>query len=336
MRKGFTTAARRHLLRTASLLAAGAALPRLSFAQQPDPFPNRPIRLVVPFGPGSTADFLARTVANAAPATLGQPMVVENRPGAGGIIGADIVAKSPPDGYTIVLGTVASHAVSAAMTTSPLPYDLLNDFDALTALVNAPNIVLINSRIPARTLPEYLDWARRQGRSTFVSGGNGTTSHLVGEVLRVRQCVPLEHVPYRAFGPALTDVLSGTIDMLSYQIPATLPHIASGALRPLAAATRERVGLMADLPTVSELLGDNDFDFSAWFGTFVPARTPRPVIDRLDRAIQAALASPELRNALPAQGLEPLGWGADRFGPFFRAEVPRWANIVRLTGMTMN
>jgi tripartite-type tricarboxylate transporter receptor subunit TctC len=335
MADGITSVPRRALLRGAAL-GAGALGARAGLAQQAPPFPSRPIRFVVPFGPGSTADFLARSIANSASPILGQPLVVENRPGAGGIIGADIVAKAPADGYTICLGTIASHAVSAAMATSPLPYDLLNDFDALTNLVNAPNIILVNAQVPARTLAEYLDWARQRGRSTFVSGGNGTTSHLVGEVLRVRYNVPLEHVPYRAFGPALTDVLNGTIDMLSYQIPATLPHIASGALRPLAAATATRVSLMPDLPTVAELLRDNDFDFSAWFGSFVPARTPAPVIARLNEAMQAALASPELRNALPAQGLEPLGWGPERFGPFFRAEVPRWREIVRLTGTKMN
>jgi tripartite-type tricarboxylate transporter receptor subunit TctC len=319
--------------RRALLGAAAAGLASPALAQQG--FPNRPIRFVVPFGPGSTADALARIVARQAGENLGQPLVVDNRPGAGGIIGADIVAKSAPDGHTICLGTVASHSVSAAMATDPLPYDLLNDFDPLTNLVNAPNIILVNSRVPATNMQEYLAWARQRGRSTFVSGGNGTTTHLVGEMLRIRHNAPIEHVPYRSFGPALADVLNGTIDMLSYQIPATLPHVASGALRPLAASTRERVALMPNLPTVGEQLGDRDFDFSAWFGTFCPARTPRPVLERLNEAMQAAVNSAELQQALPAQGLEPLGWGPDRFGQFFRAEVPRWAEIVRLTGVRM-
>ncbi|MDB5317334.1 MAG: hypothetical protein JWO24_3178 [Rhodospirillales bacterium] len=320
--------------RALMVAATGVGLAAPAIAQVSG-FPNRPIRFVVPFGPGSTADALARIVAAQAGERLGQPLIVDNRPGAGGIIGADIVAKAPPDGYTICLGTVASHAVSAAMASEPLPYDLLKDFAPLTNLVNAPNIILVNSRVPATTLPEYLAWARERGRSTFVSGGNGTTSHLVGEMLRIRHNAPLEHVPYRAFGPALADVLNGTIDMLSYQIPATLPHVASGALRLLAASTRERVALLRDLPTVGEQLGDRDFDFSAWFGTFCPARTPRPILEHLNAAMQAAVNSDALRATLPAQGLEPLGWGPDRFGEFFASEVARWAEIVRITGVRM-
>lgn len=325
------SAARRGLLAGALLAGAEAALmaPHSARAQA---FPSRPIRLVVPFGPGSTADIIARHVARAAGDNLGQPIIVENRPGAGGVIGAEVVAKAPPDGYTLCLGTIASHAVSAAMV-DRLPYDLLNDFQALTLLVNAPNIIVVHAALPVSSLREYLDFARRQGRSTFISGGLGTTSHLVGEVLRVRQAAPLEHVPYRAFGPALTDFVSGKIDMLSYQVPALVPHIEAGAVRRLAAATGRRLSLMPDLPTVSELLGDADFDFSAWFGTFLPAATPRPIVERLDQAMQAALAAPELRNLLPAQGLEPVGLGPDRFQSFFQAEVPRWSEIVRITGV---
>lgn len=311
-------------------LSAALAAPRLARAQAP--FPDRPLRLVVPFGPGATADIIARHLAKAAGEALGQPIVVENRPGAGGVIGAEVVAHAPADGYTICLGTVASHAVSAAMV-DRLPYDLLNDFQALTLLVNAPNIIVVHAGLPVDSLAGYLDYARRQGRSTFISGGLGTTSHLVGEVLRVRQHAPLEHVPYRAFGPALADFLGGETDMLSYQIPALVPHIQSGAVKRLAAATSRRISLMPDLPTVSELLGDPDFDFSAWFGTFLPAGTPAPVVARLNRAMQAGLATPELQGVLPAQGLELVGWGPDRFQPFFRSEVPRWREIVRVTGV---
>jgi tripartite-type tricarboxylate transporter receptor subunit TctC len=310
-------------------LAATLAAPGLLRAQS---FPSRPIRLVVPFGPGATADIIARLVAKAAGDFLGQPFIVENRPGGGGVIGAEAVAKAAPDGYTVCLGTVASHAISAAMV-DRLPYDLLRDFQPLTVLVDAPNIIVVHAGLPVQDLVGYLDYARQQGRSTFISGGLGTTSQLVGEVLRVRHHAPLEHVPYRAFGPALGDFLSGKIDMLSYQIPALVQHIQSGAVKRLAAATRQRISLMPDLPTVAELLGDADFDFSAWFGSFLPAGTPRAIVQRLDQAMQAALASPELRDALPAQGLQPVGMGPDAFEPFFQAEVPRWREIVRVTGV---
>ena len=298
-------------------------------------YPNRPIRLVVPFGAGSTADVLARFIGKSVSESLGQPMVIENRPGAGGIIGAEVVAKSPPDGYTLCLGTVASHSISAAMS-SNLPYNLLTDFEPVALLVNAPKIIVVHASVPATTLPEYLDFARRKGRSLYSSAGVGTTTHMMGELLKVRHKVPLEHVPYRAVGQAFTDMVAGQLDMMAYQVPGLLPHIQAGTVRPIAAATAQRIGLMPNLPSVAESLGDTDFDFSAWFGLFAPARTPPEIVRRIADAVTTAMASPELRQQLPAQGLEPLAWGPERFVPFFRAEAARWAEVVRLTGVTMN
>jgi tripartite-type tricarboxylate transporter receptor subunit TctC len=312
-----------------TVLASAAALAIAPIASRAaNIFPERPIKLIVPFGAGSTADIIARRVA--AKADLGQTIYIENRPGAGGSIGAALVATAAPDGYTLCLGTVASHSIAAAIVPR-LPYDLLNDFKPVALLVSASSLIVVNRSIPVRTLREYMDYARKKGHSLYVSGGVATTTHLLPELIRVRYDVPLEHVPASNVGNAFADLLASNVDMMCYPGLALKPHIASGAIRPLAIASQNRVSSLPDVPTVVEALGSQEFDFSAWFGMFAPAKTPDEIVNKVSAAVTGVVLA--MRQELEEIGFEARGWGPDRFDPFFRAEIPRWKEIVRVTGV---
>jgi tripartite-type tricarboxylate transporter receptor subunit TctC len=313
-----------------TLLAGAAALTISSSGSSANEFPDRPIKLVVPFGAGSIADIIARRTSEKTSPILGQNIYIENRPGAGGSIGAAAVATAPPDGYTICLGTVASHSIAAAVVPR-LPYDLLADFKPVALLVSTWNLIVVNRAVPAQTLAEYLDHARKKGFSLYVSGGIATTTHLIPELIRARYNAPLEHVPAADVGKAFTDVLAGTVDMMCYPALALQPHIASGGVRPLAVASQRRISSLPDIPTLVEALGSNEFDLSSWFGLFAPAKTPDAIVNRLSSAFTTAVLS--IRDDLAKLGAEAQGWGPDRFDPFFRAEIPRWKEVVRVTGV---
>jgi tripartite-type tricarboxylate transporter receptor subunit TctC len=316
------------LMSRRQVLAGGAALVVAPRAHAADDYPNKPIRLVVPFGAGSIADLVARRTSERAKDILGQAIYIENRPGAAGSIGANVVAKSPPDGYTLCLGTVASHSIAAA--TVNLPYDPVADFTPLALLINTWSLLVVNKDVPAKTLPEYFEFARKKGFSQFVSGGVGTTTHLLVELMRVRENVPLQHIPVAAVGNAFTDLLAGNVDMMSYPALALGPHIQSGAARPLAVASAKRVPLFPDVPTVVEVLKSNEYDLRSWFGLFAPANTAAPIIAKVSSAFTDAIKS--LSEDMEKIGAESVGWGPAQFDPFFRAELPRWREVVRLTG----
>lgn len=314
-----------------ALLAVGCmAAASLSAANAEDAYPTKPIKLVVPFGPGSTADILARIIGKTIELRLGQPVIVDNRPGAGGVIGADIVAKAPPDGYTLVLGTVASHSINASLM-AKIPYDVVKDFDPITLIVNAPNLLVVHSSVPATTMAEFVAYVRQQGEVSFASAGIGTTSQLALEYLKVKAGINLNHVPYKAAGQALNDLVAGEVKVMVYQVPALLPHIESGALRPIAMTSAQRVSVLPNVPTVAESYMPG-FDFSAWFGMFAPAHTPRAIIEKLHGAILAAMQTSELKEQLSVQGLEPVGMDPDRFRDLVKADVPKWAEVIKVTG----
>jgi tripartite-type tricarboxylate transporter receptor subunit TctC len=294
-----------------------------------DEYPNRPIRLVVPFGAGSIADIVARRTSEVAKAALGQTIYIENRPGAAGSIGANVVAKSAPDGYTLCLGTVASHSIAAA-TVATLPYDPIADFIPLALLINAWSSLAVNKEVPAKTLPEYFEFARKKGFSPYVSGGVGTTTHLLVELMRVREQLPLQHIPVANVGNAFSDLLAGNVDMMSYPVLALRPHIHSGAARPLAVASAKRVPILPEVPTVVEILKSSEYDLRSWFGLFAPAKTPAAIVARVSTAFTDAIKS--MSADMEALGAEAVGWGPEQFDPFFRAELPRWREVVRLTG----
>jgi tripartite-type tricarboxylate transporter receptor subunit TctC len=323
-----TTSTVQMLIARRKVLAGAAALAFTPRANAADDYPTRPIRLVVPFGAGSIADIVARRTSERAKNMLGETIYIENRPGAAGSIGANMVAKSPPDGYTLCLGTVASHAIAAA--TVDIPYDPVTDFSPVALLVTAWSLLAVNKNVPAETLRKYFEFARKKGFSQYVSGGVGTTTHLLVELMRVRENVPLEHIPVANVGNAFTDVLAGNVDMISYPALALEPHINSGALRALAVASARRIPMFSDVPTVVEELQSNEYDLQSWFGVFAPAKTPNPIVAKVSSAFTEAILS--LSADMEKLGVNSVGWDAARFDPFFRAEIPRWREIVRLTG----
>lgn len=263
-------------------------------------YPERPITLIVPFAPGGSTDVIARTVAEALRPLLGQPVVVDNRAGAGGALGTAQVAKAAADGYTIGMGTASTLAINPAVYKS-LPFDVSTDLVPVGAIAEVPNIMSINPKVKARGMTEFVTLARMQaGRMSYGSSGNGSVSHLMGEQFKLATGVDLVHVPYRGIGPALNDAVSGQIDVLFDNLPTTLPMVQAGKLNALAVSGRTRVAALPNVPTFAELKLDA-LDWMAFFGLVAPAKTPNAVIVRLNTALRAALAQPEVRNALAAQ-----------------------------------
>jgi tripartite-type tricarboxylate transporter receptor subunit TctC len=247
----------------------------------------------------------------------------------GGTIGAAAVAAAPPDGYTLVLGTVASHSI--AVTLQKPRYDTAESFKAVSLLVTTASLIVANANVPAKTLPEYLNYARKKGVSPYVSGGVATTTQLLPELIRVRLNVPLQHVPAARVGDSFNDLLAGRVDMMCYPAIGLQSYLGSGSVRPLAVASLVRVKSLPDVPTVAEALGSSEYDLPAWFGVFAPAKTPDPIVGILSSAMSSAVLS--MSEELENIGVQARGWQADRFDAFFRSEIPRWAEVVRVTGV---
>jgi len=320
----------RHALTVVAALVLLASLIAVSAAAQD--YPSRPIRLIVPFGPGSTADVIARSIGNAIGNELGQPIVIDNRPGAGGTIGAAEAARAPGDGYTLVLGTIASHGVGP-LTMHEVPYDPIADFEPITLIADAPSIIVVHHAVPATDLASFIAYVKRNPGIDYASAGTGTTTHLAGEALKLRAGIEMTHVPYKAVGQAVADLLSGQIKMMIYQVPTLKPHVDSGALTLIAATTARRIASLPDLPTVAETYPG--FDFSAWFGMLAPAGTPKPIVRKIHAALLEAMESASLKQQFVAQGLEPAGLGPEDFHALMVAALPKWKEIIDLTGTRM-
>ena len=313
------------LRRSIGVLWVAAAVP--AGAQE---FPTKPIRLIVPFGAGTTADIIARTIGASLNKDFGQSVVIDNRPGAAGTVGAELVARATNDGYTLVLGTIASHGIGPLMF--PVRYNPVNDFAPITLIANSPNLLVVHRAIPVTTPAQLIEYAKKAGTLNFTSAGTATTSHLAGELLRLKQGAPLAHVAYRQGGQALTDVLSGQIPVMIWQPPPLRPHIASGALKAVAALSAARISSFPNVPTISETLIPG-FDSNAWFGILAPAGTPRRVIDRLHQAILAALETAELRHHFSVQGLEPAVGGPEAFSKQIPADLAKWREVIQAAGV---
>jgi tripartite-type tricarboxylate transporter receptor subunit TctC len=325
---------RRHLL----LAATGQALvPTLACAQAGG-WPTRPVRIVVPFAAAGTTDILARALAPELQRAFGQPFVVENKPGAGGNTGSAEVAKAPPDGYTLLMGTVGTHAINPSLYTR-MPYDAVRDFVPVTLVAGVPNVVVMNPGSAQRygvdsvaTLVRALK--ANPGRFNMASSGNGTSIHLAGELFKSMTGTFMVHFPYRGSGPALVDLMAGNMDIMFDNLPSALPHIRSGRLKALAVTSAVRSGALPDVPTVAEAGGPalKDFEASSWFGLLAPAGTPADIVGRIQTESAKALGTPAIKERLVAQGAVPSGNTSAEFGRFIEAETRKWAQVVKRSG----
>lgn len=293
-----------------------------------DSYPTKPVRIVVPFAAGGAIDVIVRAVAPQLGKELGQSIVVENRPGAGGNIGSEIVAKSAPDGYTLLAGTSATHGANAGLF-AKLPYDPRKDFVPIAHLAGVPNVLVVTPASGIKSVDDMLARARKEpGKLTFGSAGNGTSLHLAGELFAAEAKVSLVHVPYKGGAPATTDLLGGQITMMFNTVPVALPQIRAGKLVPLAVTAGKRHFALPDVPTFAEL-GYKSVISSTWTGFFAPAGTPREIVDRLALATERALQDKTVADALRAQGAEPEFMGPDPFARYVDSEITRWTKVIR-------
>ena len=300
----------------------------LAFAQA---YPNKPVRLVVPFPPGGTTDILARSVAQKLYEAWGQQVLIDNRPGAGGNIGTEIVAKAVPDGYTLLMGTVGTHAINSSLY-SRLPFDPVKDFAPVTLVASVPNVLVVHPSLPAKSVKELIALIKaKPGELTFASSGNGTSIHLAGELFKSMTGTTMLHIPYKGSAPALTDLLGGQTNMMFDNLPSSIQHIKSGKLRALAVTSSHRSSALPDVPTVAES-GVPGFEASSWFGVLAPAGTPREIVNKINADIVKALSAPEIRERLSGQGAEPVGNTPEQFAAYIKAESAKWAKVVKESG----
>ena len=314
-----------------AIAAAFAALFAAPFAGAQGTYPTKPIRIVVPFPAGGTADILARAAAQRLAETLGQPAVVDNRPGAGGNIGAELVAKAPPDGYTLLMGTVGTHAINASLY-SKMPYDHVRDFAPIILVAGVPNVLVVHPSVPAGSVKELIAYAKANpGKLNFASSGSGTSIHLAGELFKTMAGVQMAHVPYKGSAPAVTDLLGGQVQLMFDNLPSALPHIKAGKLKALAVTSATRAAALPDVPTVAES-GLAGFDATSWFGLLAPAGTPEPIIARLNSEVAKWLATAEAKEKMAGLGANTAGHSTDEFVRHIAAETSKWAKVVKESG----
>ncbi|MDP1901678.1 MAG: tripartite tricarboxylate transporter substrate binding protein [Rubrivivax sp.] len=324
------TITRRHLL------LCTAALPLAAGAQSA--WPSKPVRIVVPFPAAGTTDILARALAPEFARVFGQPFIIDNKPGAGGNNGAAEVAKSAPDGYTFLMGTVGTHAINPSMY-AKMPYDHVKDFAPVTLVAGVPNVLVLNPAFAqANGIQTVADLVRvakaRPGRLNMASSGNGTSIHLAGELFKSLTGTFMLHLPYRGSGPALIDLMGGNVDLMFDNLPSSMPHIKAGKLKALAVTSSQRSAALPDLPTVAEAGGPalKDYEASSWFGLLAPAGTPADIVLRVQQETAKALALPAMKERLQAQGAIPSGMSPPEFVRFIDAETKKWAQVVKASG----
>jgi len=302
----------------------------------PQDWPSRPVHLVVPYAPGGPVDLSARLIAPKLQQALGQPVVVENKPGAGGNIGADFVAKSSPDGHTLVMGAIATHAINPALYPK-LAYDPVRDFRHIALLVQVPNVLVVNNELPASSVAELVALAKRQpGKLDFASGSTGSTGHLAGELFKQMTGTELVHVPYKGSAPAVADLLAGRVHLMFDNLASAAPNIQAGKLRALAVTTVRRSSFLPELPTLDES-GLKGFEMTTWWGLMAPAKTPQPVVDRISQEALRAIESPDLRERWRAMGSElPGARTPAEFTAFVERERKLYAELVKRSGATVD
>jgi len=312
-------------------LIAGLALALTALSAGAQAWPSKPIRYIVPFAPGGTTDILARTIGDKLAIALGQPVVIENKPGAGGGVGAELTAKSAPDGYTIMGGTISTHAINASLYKS-LPYDPVRDFAPIVLIARVPNMLVVHPDVPAKNVSELIALLRANpGKYTFASAGNGTSQHLSGELFKSMAGADMQHVPYKGSPPALQDVMGGQVAMTFDNITTAWPLAKGGKLRALAVTTAKRSAVAPDVPTLAEA-GLPGFEVGSWQGVFAPAGTPPEIVRRLNAEIVKILNMPEVRDKLAALGAEVAPNSPEEFATMVKAEVGKWAEVVKKSG----
>jgi tripartite-type tricarboxylate transporter receptor subunit TctC len=320
------------------LITATAALLALAgtCASAQTAWPSKPVRIVVPFAPGGTTDILARAVAPELSKAFGQQFVVENKPGAGGNLGAEVVAKSPGDGYTLLMGTVGTHGINRALYPK-LPYDPFKDFAPITLVASVPNVMVVPAEFARangiNTAQDFTKLAKsKPGKLNMGSSGNGTSIHLAGELFKSQTGVFMTHIPYRGSGPALLDLVSGQVDVMFDNLPSAMQLIKSGKLKALAVTSATRSGALPEVPTIEEAAGLKGFEATSWFGLLAPAGTPADVVNRIQQEVARALNSPAIKDKMLAQGAIPSGNTPAQFAALIDSEHKKWAQVVKVSG----
>ena len=316
------------------LLAAipyAALLFALPASAQMDAYPAKSIRIVVPFPAGGATDIAARAIADKMGAAWKQAVTVENRAGAGGNVGADYVAKSPADGYTLVMGITGSHAINTSLY-AKMPYDPVTDFEPVTQVAVVPNVLVVHPSVPAKTLGDLVDLAKRQpGKFDYASLGSGTAAHLGMELFKTSAGIFMVHIPYRGSAPAVADLIGGQVQVMMDGLPSALPHVKAGRLRALAVTSQKRSPAAPDLPTIAES-GYPGFYADAWSGLFAPRGTPKAIVDKLAAETQRILRLPDVRERFAGLGAEPVGSTPAEFAQHVQREIGKWARVVKQSG----
>ena len=317
----------RSLGRLVLAIALACGLPAATHAQS---WPSKPIRYIVPFPPGGATDILARSIADKLGPTLGQPVIVENRAGAAGNIGTELAAKAAPDGYTILMVTVAQ-SISETLY-AKLGYNLMRDLAPVILVARVPNVMVVHPSVPARSVKEFIDYVKANpGKINFASSGSGTSIHMSGELFKLLSGVDIVHVPYKGSAAALTDLIGGQVSVMFDNLPPSMPHIRSGKLRPLAITTTTRYPTLPDLPTMVEA-GVPGYESSSWFGIMVPTGTSKDVVARLNAEARKIMALPDVRERFDQQGAIASPGTPEDFGAFIRAEIAKWGKVVKASG----
>jgi tripartite-type tricarboxylate transporter receptor subunit TctC len=293
-------------------------------------FPDKPLRIVVTFSTGGAPDILARILSDKLATVWGQPIIVDNKPGAGGNPGADFVAKAANDGYTIVVGTVGTHSINGALY-AKMPYDMVRDFTPITLLATTPNMLVINPTTPAKTLAEFIALGKKEGKMSFASAGSGTSIHVSGELFKTMTGIDMEHIPYKGRATAIPDLLGARVTMMFDNMPSSLPLVRDGKLRALGVTSKERSAAAPEIPTIAEQ-GLAGFDAVSWFALFAPANTPKAIVDKWQVEVKKVLRLPDVAKRLADNGLEAVGSTPDELAAYQKTEITKWAKVVKDSG----
>lgn len=308
-----------------------AALPAAVGDARAQAWPSKPVTMVVPFPAGGTTDIVARLVAAKLSEVWGQPVIIDNRAGAGGNIGSAMVAKAAPDGYTLLMGTVGTHAINASLY-AKMPYDVVKDFQPITNVAAVPNMLVVHPDLPVKTVKELIDYGKKNpGKLNMASSGNGTSIHLAGELFKVMTGVQMEHIPYKGSAPAITDLIGGQVQVMFDNMPSALPHVKAGKLRAIAVTTATRSAAMPDLPTIAEA-GLPGFEAASWFGMLAPAGTPKEIVAKIHGDVVKLAKTTDLSAKLAQQGAVPVLNTPDEFAAYIKAELAKWEKVVKASG----